>query len=138
MTEASDNVRRAWPVRRAALVGAGAVAVFVALGLAAPGLSPDGVALRLGILSGTAAGGLGGALGLFLMSRAAGKPFNELLLAQLLGFLARILLVAAGLVVVQRLDGSVGGFVVSFFFLFFLTTALEALLVRPGDRSSSS
>lgn len=129
------GTRRGWPVGRAALVGGAAVVLALLAGLVVP------QGLRLGVVSGALAGGLGGGLGLFFVARAAGRPFNELLLAQLLGFFVRILLVGAGVVLVRRAGGDWAGFVASFFFLFFLFTALEAAVLgvsarpAPPDRS---
>lgn len=127
--------RQGWPIGRAALVGACAAAAMLLAGL----LSPD--AYRLPLVAGALTGAAGGGLGLALVSGARGRPLNALLLAQVLGFLGRILLVGVGLVVVSRSGADWPPYVASFFFLFFLFVALEAAVLgspaqpTPSDRS---
>jgi len=85
---------------------------------------------RAGLTCGVVTGGLGGAVGFGLMHPTLGKPNKSVISAMSLAFLARMVLVAAGLVVTGRtLQGEPLGFALAFFPLFFIFAALELLMV---------
>ena len=87
-------------------------------------------AWKLGLQCGVVTGGLSGVGGLLLTAPVLGKPMNALVGAMSLGFLARLLLIGAGLVVtVRTLNAEPLGFALAFFPLFFVFAALEILVV---------
>lgn len=98
-------------------------ALLVALGVGDP-------AWRRGLLCGVVVGGLSGAGGFVMTAPVLGKPMNALVAAMSLGFLARLVLIGAGLVVtVRTLRAEPLGFALAFFPLFFVFAALEILVV---------
>jgi hypothetical protein len=87
-------------------------------------------AWKLGLQCGVVTGGLSGLGGFLLTAPVLGKPMNALVGAMSLGFLARLLLIGAGLVVtVRTLNAEPLGFALAFFPLFFVFAALEILVV---------
>jgi hypothetical protein len=85
---------------------------------------------RTGFLTGIVTGGLGGAMGFALIVPTLGKPLKQVVSAMSLGFVGRMILVAAGLfLTLRKLHGEPLGFAFAFFFLFFVFAALELLVV---------
>ncbi len=85
---------------------------------------------RTGLLTGVITGGLGGVMGFALILPTLGKPLQTVVSAMGLGFVGRMILVAAGLLVtLRKLHGEPLGFAFAFFFLFFVFAALELLVV---------
>jgi hypothetical protein len=107
------------------LLTAALAAAFVAVALLA-GESFRGAALGAGIAGLTALGSIV-AIGRF--SRGA-KPVQAALAVMTVTFLARMLLVALGVVLVARGGGSIVAFVVAFFVPFFVFAAVEAAYVH--------
>lgn len=64
------------------------------------------------------------------------KPVKRALAVVTVTFLVRIVLVALGVVLVQRSGASVGGFVVAFFVPYFAFAAVEALFVHSLNRGT--
>lgn len=140
MAQDGAKAMRGFGLGQAALLGA---AVWVA-SLSGALMLGEGPWAR-GLVCGVVTGGLGGVVGFGLTVPALGKPLNAVLASMSLGFLARLILVAAGLVVtIRSLDGEPLGFVLAFFPLFFVFAALELLVVarhaqanRPGAAQES-
>ena len=64
------------------------------------------------------------------------KPVKRALAVVVVAFLVRIVLVAAGVVLVHRAGGSLPGFVVAFFVPYFAFTVVEGLFVHSLDRGT--
>jgi len=114
-----------------------AIAVVLVALLAALGAG----AHRTGALVGAALSGGAGLLSLQAMGRfaAGARPMQQALAVMVLGFLARILLVAVGTIVVVRAGESVPGFVAGFFVVFFALAGIEGAYVqRLGRRAGSA
>ncbi len=112
-----------------------AVVVTALLGALASG------AHRTGALAGVALGGVPGLLSIAAMGRWAGASgkVQGALAVLVLGFLARLLLVAVGTIAVVKTGASVPGFVLGFFVVFFALAAIEGAYVqRLGRRTGSS
>jgi len=133
------------PTTRRASTGVGRVALIAGagwlLGLGATIAFAAG-GLRTGLLTGLVTGLLGTAIGLvlleFALRKADPKP-TDLLQVQVIGFLGRLLLVGAGLVVVLKAGGDAIGFAIGFFAPFFGVSLLEAVLVtRPRGASPAA
>jgi hypothetical protein len=114
-----------------------AVAAVVAALLAALGAG----AHRTGALVGAALSGATGLVSIQAMGRfaAGARPVQQALAVMVIGFLARIVLVSVGTIVVVRTGESVPGFVAGFFVVFFALAAIEGAYVqRLGRRTGSS
>lgn len=84
--------------------------------------------MRFSLLTGFIAGVLGGVGGLYFVFRALGDGVNEALKAVGMGFMLRVVLVGLGLVLVMKTPGGNPiAFVFTFFPLFFVFAALEAV-----------
>lgn len=94
--------------RRAALVGAG-TAAFTAVG---------------------------SMLAMGKVARRAAKPVQGAMLVMVIGFLVRILLVAAGTAVVARAGESIVAFVVAFFVPYFIFSAIEGAYLHALSRQA--
>jgi hypothetical protein len=68
------------------------------------------------------------------LARFGRGPVRRALAVFVAGFLVRIALVAAGVVVVKRTGASVVGFVVAFFVPYFSLAVVEALFIHSLDR----
>lgn len=110
-----------------AFTSAAAIALSLALAFAA--LSGPS---RTGVLLGLAVAGLSGAMSLWLLRRAAGRPMNALLKLLATGFLVRMLLVGVALVAAIRVFGlpTALPFAVAFFALFFFLQGIELVYVH--------
>lgn len=64
------------------------------------------------------------------------KPVKRALAVVTVTFFVRIVLVALGVVLVQRSGGSVAGFVVAFFVPYFVFAAVEGLYVHSLNRGT--
>lgn len=116
--------RRGFTVAHAGLVSA--LSWIVALTLS---LTVSSGLWRTGLLVGVIVAIVSGAAGLVLTARAENGNVNAALLSRVVGFLFRMLLIAGGLVVTIRgLRAEPLGFVLGYFPLFFLSTALEQLV----------
>lgn len=114
-----------------------AIAVVAAALLAALASGPH----RGGALAGAALSGAAGLLSIQAMGRwaGAGAKVQAALAVLVLGFLARLVLVAVGTIVVVKTGESVPGFVLGFFVVFFALAAIEGAYVqRLGRRAGSS
>ncbi len=117
---------RAWAIAVVAVAIAGSLAAGVH---------------RSGALLGTALAGAAGLLSIQAMGRfaAGARPLQQALAVMVLGFLARIVLVAVGTIAVVRTGESVPGFVAGFFVVFFALAGIEGAYVqRLGRRTGSS
>lgn len=122
MTGASSR-QPGWTATR--VIVTAVVACFVELALIFVLGAPE---MRFSLLTGFIAGVLGGVGGLFFVFRALGDGVNEALKAVGMGFMLRVVLVGVGLVAVMRTPGGNPiAFVFTFFPLFFVFAALEAL-----------
>lgn len=102
-------------------------------------LSVSDAGWRSGLACGVVTGGLGGVVGFSLILPVLGKPINAVVGAMSLGFLGRMLLVAAGLLVtIRTLEGEPMGFALSFFPLFFVFMLLELLVVAHHAQAPAS
>jgi hypothetical protein len=104
---------------------------FVLLALLA-GAHRRGALVGAGISGATALASIL-ALGRF---SAGKKPVQRALAVLTVGFLARIVLVALGVVYVLRAGESVVGFVVAFFVPYFVFAAIEGLFVHSLNRGT--
>jgi len=96
---------------------------------------------RTGALVGAALSGAAGLLSIQAMGRWArtGAKVQAALAVLVLGFLARIVLVAVGTIAIVKAGESVPGFVLGFFVVFFALAAIEGAYVqRLGRRTGSS
>ncbi len=96
---------------------------------------------RTGAVLGVALSGAAGLLSIQAMGRwaGAGARVQAALAVLVLGFLARLVLVAVGTIVVVKTGESVPGFVLGFFVVFFALAAIEGSYVqRLGRRAGSS
>jgi hypothetical protein len=107
------------------LATAAAAALFLALALAA-GVHRKGALVGASISGVTA---LGSVLAIGWTSRGR-KPLQAALAVMAFAFLARIVLVALGTVLVARSGASVGAFVLAFFVPYFVFAAIEAAYVH--------
>lgn len=113
-----------WTPQRAAVVAGVACAVELALIFS---MGPEN--LRFSLLTGLIAGALSGFGSLWLVSRELDGGVKAMLKAVASGFMLRALLVGVGLVIVIRSpDSNPLAFVGTFFPLFFVFAALEALV----------
>jgi hypothetical protein len=113
------------------LAGTAAVAA-IALGLA----SVSGPASRRAALIGAGAASVTAFGSLLAMARSARsvKPLRGALLVMGIGFLARIVLVALGTVMVVRAGESVVAFVIAFFVPYFIFAAIEGWYLASLQR----
>lgn len=102
-------------------------AVYVLLALASG-------AHRRGAVIGAVLSGGAAVASVAALARFGHGPVRRTLAVFVAGFLVRIVLVAAGVVLVRRSDASVVGFVVAFFVPYFTLAAIEALFVHSLDR----
>lgn len=105
---------------------------FVLLALAA-GAHRRGALIGAGISGATA---LGSILALGRFGRSGTKPVQGALAVMTVFFLVRIVLVALGVVYVQRAGESIIGFVVAFFVPYFVFAAVEGLYVHSLNRGT--
>ncbi len=114
----------------------------LAVVLAALGLSLAAGPHRRGALIGAGISGAAGLLSMRAMGRTRGggsSVARQALLVMTVGFLARILLVALGTVLVVRTGESVAGFVTAFFVVYFILSGIEGAYVqRLGRRAGTS
>jgi hypothetical protein len=113
------------------LVTAALALGFLAVALAA-GVHRRGALLGAGISGATA---LGSIIALSRFGRG-GKPVQRALAVLTVAFLVRIVLVALGVVLVQRAGESIIGFVVAFFVPYFVFAAVEGLFVHSLNRGT--
>ena len=116
-------------------IAAAFAGLVLALALASGSSYRRAAAIGGGIASLTALGSL------FAMARAARRPEDQLkgaLLVMVVAFLARILLVAAGVVVVQRAGESVVAFIIAFFVPYFVFSGIEAAYLHSLRRTPGS
>lgn len=113
------------------LVTAALAVAFVLVALASD-------AHRRGALPGAAISGATALASIGALARfgRGPKPVKRALAIVVATFLVRIVLVALGVVLVQRSGASVAAFVVAFFVPFFVFAAVEALYVHSLDRGT--
>jgi hypothetical protein len=100
-----------------------------ALGAAAPFMLEG--AVRLGAGAGVATGALASATALALLAAAFDRGLKLVLGALVVGFLLRMLLVAAGVLVAHAMGGDLLSFAAAFFALYLAHQAIElAVVVR--------
>jgi hypothetical protein len=114
------------------LIATAALAVGFVLGALASGAHRRGALVGV-IISGASALASIGALARF---GRGPKPVKRALAVVTVAFLVRIVLVALGLVLVQRSGASVPGFVFAFFVPYFVFAAVEALYVHSLNRGT--
>ncbi len=110
-------------------------AIVVGLALA------SGPSYRRGATMGAAIASFTALLSLFLMARSARRPGEQMkgaLLVMVVGFLARIVLVAAGAAVVARAGEDVVAFIVAFFVPYFAFSAIEVAFLHSLRRTPGS
>jgi hypothetical protein len=117
-------------VKHQLLTGALAIG-FVLVALAA-GVHRRGALLGASISGATA---LGSIVALARFGRGT-KPVQRALAVMTVTFLVRIVLVALGIVLVQRTGESIIGFVVAFFVPYFVFAAVEGLYVHSLNRGT--
>lgn len=109
----------------------------LAVVLAALGLSLAAGPHRRGALVGAAISGVAGLLSIRAMGRSAPRDGNlakQALLVMAVGFLARIVLVSLGTVLVVRTGESVLGFVAAFFVVYFILSGIEGAYAQHLGR----
>jgi len=93
---------------------------------------------RVGLVAGALAAGLGAAAGFALLVPARGRDTARLLRAVVIGLLARMVLVGAGLAAVVKVwRGEPLGFALAFFPLFFGLMYFEVRAATGAPRSGS-
>jgi hypothetical protein len=97
----------------------------------------DGAA-RLGALTGVVAGTLASATALGLLALAFDRPVKLLLGALVVGFLLRMLVVGAGILIAVHLGGEPLAFVAAFFGLYLVHQAIELTVVVRRTRTVSA
>lgn len=113
-----------WTIKRAALVAAVTCVVEFAL---IQVLGPE--KMRFALLTGLLAGALSGFGGLWFVSRVLDQGVQAMLKATVTGFMLRAVLVGIGLIIVIKSPQNHPlAFVSTFFPLFFVFAALEALV----------
>ncbi len=114
------------------LVTAGVALVTVAIAFA------SGVVYRKPALVGATTSGvaaLGSILAMARFARGPAKPMQRALAVMAIFFLVRIVLVAAGTIVVARAGENIFAFVVGFFVPYFVYIAIEAAFLQALGRS---
>ncbi len=93
---------------------------------------------RRGAITGAGISGATAVASILFMGRAVqgAKPVNRALAVMAIAFLARLLLVALGTVLVWRAGASIVGFVVAFFVPYFVFSAIEGAFVHSVRRGT--
>lgn len=114
--------------------------VTVALSLAFVGAALASGAHSAGAVPGAAIAGLTGTLSILAVKLTArgDKPIQKALLVLVVAFLARLLLVALGTVLVAGSQPRVVAFVIAFFVPYFVLAALEAAYVHSLRRATGT
>jgi hypothetical protein len=121
-----------------AVAGAAWLLAAAVIALAAPQAPPQALGdARPSLLAGWAMAGLTGAMSFGLLAYADGRPLKVFLTSVFGGFLARLVLVALGLVWAIHRGYSPIWFCVSFFALYWLFFACEVLAFRQVLRRRS-
>ncbi len=116
---------------------AAAVLAAIVVGLALA----SGASYRKGATVGAAIASFTALLSLFWMARSARRPERQMkgaLLVMVVGFLARIVLVAAGAAVVARAGENVVAFILAFFVPYFAFSAIEVAFLHSLRRTPGS